>query len=211
MDSPSTQRLAGIFFWRDWHPQFVVIVVTLRKNMKNMSYRIWTCVWSLFLVALPFIGTAKVHAQNLISPLQPMGWQLGTWEATFPDGKWTVSFTARLDGSMIQIEGAQSNGKKIQGMRFFDKKQKTVRTLYINNQGEYWENKGSLFSEKTVFRSERITEEGFLESHIGIDIQRDKNTYTFIQIQIDYQGRVTQLPSTEHKRISGKPSQKSSD
>jgi len=179
----------------------VVIIVTLRKNI---SYHLWTCAWSFFLLALPLIHTTRVDAQNLISPLQPMAWQLGTWEATFPDGKWTVSFTAKLKGTMIQIQGSHSNGNQIHGMRFYDQKEKTVRTLFLNSKGDYWENKGSLFKDKTIFRAESLNENGEVESHVGMDIRRDEETYTFIRIQIDAQGRVNQLPSTEHKRISAK-------
>ena len=181
------------------------------KVLNNISYHFRASVVTLLLVALPLINTTRVEAQNLISPLQPMAWQLGTWEATFPDGKWTVSFTAQLKGTMIQIQGSHSNGNQIHGMRFYDKKEKTVRTVFLNSKGDYWENKGSLFKDKTIFRAESLNEDGEIESHVGMDIRRDEETYTFIRIQIDAQGRVNQLPSTEHKRIAGKPAPKSSE
>ena len=41
-----------------------------------------------------------------------------------------------------------------------------------------------------------------------MDIRRDDETYTFIRIQIDAQGRVNQMPSTEHKRIAAEPAPK---
>ena len=180
------------------------------KVLNNISYHFRASVGTLLLVALPLINTTRVEAQNLISPLQPMAWQLGTWEATFPDGKWTVSFTAQLKGTMIQIQGSHSNGNQIHGMRFYDKQEKTVRTVFLNSKGDYWENKGSLFKDKTIFRAESLNENGEIESHVGMDIRRNEDTYTFIRIQIDAQGRVNQLPSTEHKRISAKAATKSS-
>ena len=208
MDSPSTQHLGRYFFWRGWHPQVVVISVTVHNNI---LYRLRASVASLLLVILSWVGTTRADAQSLISPLQPMAWQLGTWEATFPDGKWTVSFTAQLKGTMIQIQGSHSNGNQIHGMRFYDKKEKTVRTVFLNSKGDYWENKGSLFKDKTIFRAESLNEDGEIESHVGMDIRRDDETYTFIRIQIDAQGRVNQMPSTEHKRIAAEPAPKNSE
>ena len=186
----------------------MVISVTV---LNNISYRLRASVGFLLLFILPWIGMTRADAQSLISPLQPMAWQLGTWEATFPDGKWTVSFTAQLKGTMIQIQGRHSNGNQIHGMRFYDNKEKTVRTIFLNSKGDFWQNKGSLFKDKTIFRAESLNEDGEIESHVGMDIRRDEDTYTLIRIQIDAQGRVNQLPSTEHKRITAKPAPKSSE
>jgi hypothetical protein len=68
-----------------------------------------------------------------------------------------------------------------------------------------------LFKDKTIFRTESLNEDGEIESHVGMDIRRDDENYTFIRIQIDAQGRVNQLPSTEHKRIAAQSAPKSSE
>ena len=58
--------------------------------------------------------------------------------------------SAQLKATMIQIRGSHSNGNQIHGMRFYDKQEKTVRTVFLNSKGDYWENKGSLFKDKTI-------------------------------------------------------------
>ena len=146
-------------------------------------------------------ATPPKHAGPLAPALSAMEWQLGNWETQFPNGKWTVSFTARNNGSMIEINGKSEDGELMTGMRFYDKEKKAVKTVFVNNRGDSWENMGHLSKGKTVFRGSGVNEQGEVTSSVGIDVRIDADTYHFTNIRIGADGQVRTNPVRIHKRI----------
>ena len=146
-------------------------------------------------------ATPPRHPGPLAPALSAMEWQLGNWETQFPNGKWTVSFTARNHGSMIEINGKSEDGELMTGMRFYDKEKKAVKTFGVNNRGDSWENMGHLSDGKTVFRGSGVNGQGEVTSSVGIDVRIDADTYHFTSILIGADGQARTNPVRIHKRI----------
>ena len=87
------------------------------------------------------------------------------------------------------------------GMRFYDKEKKAVKTVFVNNRGDSWENMGHLSKGKTVFRGSGANEQGEVTSSVGIDVRIDADTYHFTNIRIGADGQVRTNPVRIHKRI----------
>ncbi|MDG1890466.1 MAG: hypothetical protein P8L18_04065 [Verrucomicrobiota bacterium] len=146
-------------------------------------------------------ATPPRHPGPLIPALSAMEWQLGTWETEFPNGKWTVSFTARNHGSMIEINGKSADGERTTGMRFYDEEKNAIKTFFVNSRGESWENMGHLSEGKTVFRGSGVNAKGEVTSSVGIDVRVDDDTYHFTNIRIGAEGQARTNPVRVHKRI----------